>query len=131
MPLYYCNNSLGVNFLRVVYKFGYLQAVYLFIIRQTTECRLCSKWNKIESKYGFWDIQRQDNPKKDNPEMKYKVKFTIDFILCTNIQIPEFTENMLAGMRKEGGGGWQKWRKWRNGNLTHWKSGGELGMLYL
>lgn len=121
MPLDYSNNSLGVNFLRVVYKFGCLQAGYLFIIRQTQNADFAAGETRLRQNMVFEILKdRTILSEKDNSEMKYEVKFTIDFILCTNIQIPEFTENMLTGMKK-GGRGWltkmKKVKKWKFDSL--------------
>lgn len=53
MPLYYSKNSLGVNFLRVVYKFGYLQAVSQFITQQTRNADFAAGETKLSQNMVF------------------------------------------------------------------------------
>lgn len=53
MPFNYSKNSLGVNLLRLVYKFGYLQAVSLFITQQTRDADFAAGETKLSQNIVF------------------------------------------------------------------------------
>lgn len=61
MTSYHSRNSPGASCLRVVYKYSYLQAAYLFIIQQTQNADFATCITKLSPNVAFEIQQRQEN----------------------------------------------------------------------
>ena len=62
MSSYSSKNSPGASCLKVVYKYSYLQAAYLFIIQQTQNADFATWKTKLSPNVAFEIQHQQENP---------------------------------------------------------------------